>query len=98
MIKEDIKKAFDKYKEIYKDEYGWKLYRYSTKGETQIAYVRYENPNYPYKFIISAYGYYMTASQLCGGNCRIVDRDDGDAYAVLCLALWMREQIEDSTI
>lgn len=99
MTKEDIKRAFDEYKEIYENEYGWKLYRFSKKGGTQRAYVKYENPNYPYKFIISVSGYYyMTASQLCGGNCKIVDRYDGDAFAVLCLALWMRDQVEDSTM
>lgn len=46
MTKEDIKRAIDEYKGMYKNEYGGKLYRFRKNGENKIGYVKYETPNY----------------------------------------------------
>ena len=93
MTKEDIKKAAEKYQEMYTIEYGWTCYRFTIKDGNPVAYVKYTNPHFPYKYAIYQGGDYIMAEPLDGGYSKSYDLDDRPADAILCLLRWMRNQI-----
>lgn len=93
MTKEDIRKAAEAYQEMFPTEYGWTCYRFTTKDGNPVAYVKYANPRYQYKYTIYAAGNYIIATPLIGGYSKSYDLDDGPADAILCLLRWMRNQI-----
>lgn len=93
MTKEDIKKAAEKYQEMYPIEYGWTCYRFTIKDGNPVAYLKYTNPRYQIKYTIYKGGNYIFAEPLDGGNYKSYDLDDNPVDAILCLMLWMREKI-----